>query len=161
MTSNPLSGSRRSLEAAQEVTERFGGAFARAFAVFTAELVAQLETKHDAPTAGKNAGSETSIGEEGAPVDPLTDAPQWIRDACQRVMRGASGTGLSFEAANAIVLRNRLVSEMRNGHITPADLARRLRTTPASVSRMIREPRPGDLSALETLLDEKRYDLHL
>jgi hypothetical protein len=165
MTTNSKSCTHASVDTVQELSERFGGAFARAFAVFTAELASQLEARPEYVPAGRNADSgviaTTSVETPTAePDDPLRDAPQWVRDAYERVKSGKAGPGLAFEDARAITLRNRLVFEMKRQGLTQAELAKRLGKSPAVLSRILRRPDRSKVTTLEQIASKLGIDLH-
>jgi DNA-binding XRE family transcriptional regulator len=160
MTTSSKPCARASVDTLQELSERFGGAFAKAFAVFTAELALQVEGRDQRVAAGGNAASSVAAPPNAEPDDPLRDAPQWVRDAYERVKSGKAGPGLAFEDARAITLRNRLVFEIKRQGLTQAELAKRLGKSPAVLSRILRRPDRSKLTTLEQIAAKLGIDLH-
>lgn len=125
--------------------EQLAPIFARTFAEYTHHL---LTRRADAP-APKN--------EPPLPTDEtvtLASAPQWVREAYEAVLTGTAGPAITDAQAAAYVIRDRLQLGLRSRGINQAELARRMGTSPAVISRVFKSPHRCRLSTLTRIARE-------
>ncbi len=119
-----------------------GAIFADAFARYTAQVIAHLKNRDFdvldlAPLDSEGPSKEEVLGLVSSWAQRIYDqAPEEEPDAEE------------LEAVKARVGRNRLVSAMRERGITQAELARRAKMKPTSISRILKKP---ERSRVETI----------
>ena len=127
-----------------EAFAEFGTAFARSFAEYTYQVMRRLQS---APT------DESDSAPPVARAIAASDLPPWVRDEYEKMRRG-EGRTLSNAAAAALIMRNRLQRALREKDITQAELARRIGSSPAVISRVFKSPQRCRLSTLTRIARE-------
>lgn len=135
--------------AEHEAFAAMGTAFARSFAEYTYQVMRRLQS---APADGPDPALSV------ARAIAETDLPPWVRDEYDKMRRG-EGRTLSNAAAGALVMRNQLQRALREKNITQAELARRIGTSPAVISRVFKSPDRCRLSTLERIARELGVDV--
>ncbi len=115
-----------------------------------AEYIVQL-LRRLAPERGRPARATVRqpVEDQTAALDT---APAWVRDAFARATKHRAG-GLSDQEARALVARDRLLHALAQRGLTQAELARRVKKTPASISRILRAPHRSRMSTLVQIAD--------
>ncbi len=163
--------------------QALGALFADAFATYTVRVLAEAEQEgiplsdilpatceqqeeegffsgrgRRSPYCPPVGGSAADPEQAGAKPSDLESAPAWVREAYNASLVAGSPRVSAVEARER-TLRNQLMVALREQGCTQAELARRAKMKPASVSRILRAPERSRLDTLERLAKALKLDL--
>jgi DNA-binding Xre family transcriptional regulator len=125
-----------------------GQVFAEAFAAYTAALLRHLGGKDPKGGAGDMLRKFEMLAEE------LVPAVQEREGA-----KAATGERATVDDLRPVMMRNKLVFELRSRGITQAELARRVDMAPAAISRILKHPERSRLTTLRRIAKAVDVDL--
>lgn len=157
MSDAEITSSGDSVSRTKAITAALGGAFAKALAVYTVEVLELLEDR----------GLRLSDFESNSPAptdaeSQLRSAPKWVRAAYERakkVTQRSDAVESEERSVQARIIRNRLMLALHRANITQADLANRLGKSASGVSRIFRNPERSRLRTLQAIAKALRVDL--
>lgn len=142
------------LSQAEGVAEALGDVFARAFATYTVEVLALLETR------GLAAPGPASFG-KGVPKDEdeLESAPEWVKASYACAKQAVEPVDINEAETRARLIRNRLALALKKQQMTQSALAKRLGRSASQISRIFRNPERSRLNTLKKIADAIDVDL--
>lgn len=148
-----LSSGRKASVIHDDMENVWGPIFAKSFAVFAFEILR---------LAGKQGNGLADLAGAETAESALATAPDWVKKEYARTKKFIkSAKNLKSDEAEfrAKVIRNSLVLALREQGITQAELAKRLKKSPAVISRIFRNPERSRLSSLQKIADALKVDL--
>lgn len=151
MSGEPLSKADQGTRDASSVSnmiEEFSNAFAKAFAVFSAELAAQFQKRGlRLDTAPPHVGLRPLPSE-------LADAPDWVKESYAKALVPGPAALPDPEGVRAKYIAQRLRLNMKIQSVNQAALAKRLKMAPSQLSRILKSPERSQLSTLTRIANE-------
>ena len=133
----------------QSALSVMGQVFAEAFATYTAALLRRLSSEDPKGGAGDMLRKLEMLAEELAPPEREEDG------ATKEVTRER----VTVDELRPVMMRNKLVFELRSRGITQAELARKVGKAPAAISRILKHPERSRLSTLRKIAEAVDVDL--
>ena len=153
----------RSLVEARALVDALGDAFAKAFAVYTVEMMRLLDERRmdtgHSPEVDEPQPGDASPLSPGQPTLDLASAPEWIREAHKRAKGVAKPIHTDPADRRARLIRDRLAIALRRREMTQSALAKRLGKSPSQISRIFKNPERSQLNTLAEIADALEIDL--
>lgn len=158
-----------SLAAATLLTEILGNVFAKAFALFTVEVLRLLENGDssllealEAAARQRTDGTKPSgvdSPSDGESGEDLSSAADWIKEAYQQAKGNVTPLDTDPVDRRARLMRDRLALSLKRRDMTQSALAKQLGKTPSQISRIFANPQRSRLSTLAGIADALEVDL--
>jgi len=133
----------------QSALSVMGQVFAEAFATYTATLLRRLGSEDPKGGAGDMLRKLETLAEELAPAEQKKKAAK----------KAVTGERATIDELRPIMMRNKLVLELRSRGITQAELARKVGKAPAAISRILKHPERSRLTTLQQIAEAVDVDL--